>query len=780
MPCSNSFKWSLIVYVQYDKRKEMPTKPIDSKKIKKKKRSSSVQLLHSKPKVHHEVKSTSAIIKPRPPIPTDTSVGFGDRILKEKRIHRRKSRYRMIRHLFSFSLITYVGYYFLRGCGSPFDDNSKNMKPVICQAIDPIKIDLYNAYHSEFYKNNIDPVVIQASNWCKKQYESQEAIQKVVKNTMLHYNQYCKPLVQEGAAKTQSYVDHTTKTFMPIVDPYIEQLRSFIDKANDYTYQVIIKQQLMPQIQIIKDILWHQLLPLPLRRILKQTYDVSLEWFDKAENMDMMTFLTHLEHAVINFYQHQLMPHYIRPMIVKVQERYDDLHLEEFVDRHLKPAIDQLYDCATPYYDVLWEQMMTWLPSLPPTRKSLAKSYPALLSSKFSAASSFSTVSQTKTSIPVASVIPLVSVTSSKQAPSESSSAITANPASSFLLPPINYDTETQQKDTSVTSPSYHLSEATIDKYDAMINNTVETDIIRATDKVSPTVTPISTAKAEYEYVDMDLSPPEADKKEAIYCPTCNPDEEQIIVAAPATEKEIRPVMADSEKQIFEVNKGDGQIVITNADKDVRLVDNGNDKKQVFEVHREQKVFIPPQSPTNQLEQKANEAQPSASSIVQEAKKQENLQNETDVEEKTKTKQAPSSSATVSEKEDRDEETTAPENNDKNENPSVIEAVVGKSNVKISLPIEDEEASSSDDKVMSTEKEEEDTYSQETVALNNTEEAIVIEEVEPIIEKIVYEDPIVPDDESQFTKEEEKDSMNEKPTVYKDGVSYEQVEKIFT
>ncbi|KAI7906024.1 uncharacterized protein BX663DRAFT_483680 [Cokeromyces recurvatus] len=723
----------------------MPTKPVTANKIKKKKNNNINHLPHTNSKLPHvgafilvktkrrEIIKTGLL----PPVPANHSIGFRD---KKRKKNRKKSR--LIQRLLSLSFIVYLGYYFFYGCEPlPSDDNNKNLlKPVICKGIDPIKADIYQ---SKFYKENMNPTIIQASNWFQQQYHNQVALQKVVKKIDYYYIQHAKSLVHQMVTKVHYYADQVMKIIVPVIQPYTEQLKLSTQHIEDYIQQAIEKQHLMSKVQETLVYLLEEQVPPPVKKALKQNYYIVLEWIDKAENTDIRTFLAYLEHTITNFYQQQLIPHYINPFRKEMKRHYDELHLREFMDKHIIPAFQKIYDCAAPYYDVLYEQIRLYLPPLSIQQKSLQKSSSSPLKSLQT--STISTLPQLKPSIIETLVTPsTIPVALSKQV--SSTNPAYSSPTLSSTIIDSNIESE---KGTTFASSSQHHPEATINKYNAKHHRTDDSDIITRSSNNNKKTTLSSinssdTPKADYQYIH--LSPPDPNEKEVIYCPTCNPVEEQIMIAVPESEKEMRPLVVndDDEKEVFKLNKGDGQLTnVVNVDKEVQQL---VDKKEVFEVHREQKVIVPPQSPIKQKVEKEEDTLPFMTKIKNQVNNEEEL--------KTLT-----ANNVVAEESIRD----SPDDKQENKEPIMIEAVVGKNNLKIRLPVE-EEGSNFDEETILDHK------------ISDTEEG---KEEEEGGEEEENKAPIIPDDESQFIIIKE-DNEDVKPTINKDGLNYDQVEKILT
>ncbi|KAG1074611.1 hypothetical protein G6F42_025694 [Rhizopus arrhizus] len=167
----------------------MPTKPVDSRKLK---NAGAAGPSGSKEKRAEKEKNA-------PPPPGNPSVGIYD----AKRAKTRRNKKKSYRRFLSLSLATYLGYTFFYACGSPFDETSD--KPAICGAIDPIKLDLYKVYQSDYYQSNIDPHVAPIVSKISGIYNDY-GVPAQVKVVSL-YDQYGRPRMNEGCVRASQFQD---------------------------------------------------------------------------------------------------------------------------------------------------------------------------------------------------------------------------------------------------------------------------------------------------------------------------------------------------------------------------------------------------------------------------------------------------------------------------------------------------------------------------------------------------------------------------------------------
>ncbi|KAL0582146.1 hypothetical protein ABG067_008112, partial [Albugo candida] len=96
---------------------------------------------------------------------TVKSVGIYDRENEKQKKQKKKS---LARKFMSLSIVAYLGYSTFYACGSPFDRTSE--KPLICSAIDPIKLDIYSLFQSDYYKQHLHPYVSPVINKATRAY----------------------------------------------------------------------------------------------------------------------------------------------------------------------------------------------------------------------------------------------------------------------------------------------------------------------------------------------------------------------------------------------------------------------------------------------------------------------------------------------------------------------------------------------------------------------------------------------------------------------------------
>ncbi|KAL9557610.1 hypothetical protein PS6_001727 [Mucor atramentarius] len=706
----------------------MPTKPVDSRKLK-----SAGAAGPSGSKGKRTEKRQNA-----PPPSGNPSVGIYD----AKRAKTRRNKKKSYRRFLSLSLATYLGYNFFYACGSPFDETSD--KPAICGAIDPIKLDLYKVYQSDYYQSNIDPHVAPIVSKISGIYNDY-GVPTQVKVVSL-YDQYGRPRMNEGCVRaSQLYAQYVEPNVSPLVEKSKVQANQVKIQLQPY-YQEASKQAI--QAQHFAKQQWDNLPP-PVKHAKDQAVDKVLELYHRAENTDLLPILSEVYWKIVDFYQYQFIPFIqTHPTTAQVNKFYDE-NIRSFVDTNVKPLLLFVKDHTT-HVNQLFNHALTLLPQRPlsnePPKSTVASS---IVETKTPVTGATKIVSDIPPTTAIAATTPVTTKTIKSKAGSSSS----AEPASS-ATPVKEEAVSTPAKEKAVTSASTTATamesiktEATIAK-DAVDN---EQDFIKPV-SVRPTATP--------EYVEMEVEPPQADKKEAVYCPTCNAAEEQVIIAP--TDKNVVP--ARDEKEVFELHT----------------------EKEVFEVNKEP-VIVPPQSPAHvDQEDKVNAAAPikqDATSSEPRAKDQTApIQKEGDKKEEEEEEQLfstqvehdvdddgfPEPAVPLKEEENINEE----EEEEKAKETPIVTAVVDKQQVEIPLPVvtEKEEENLA---VPNDESEYEDSKDQIVIQAPaaHEEEPVVKKEAAIDVEPILKE-PIVPNDESKFEGKSEYSNQDANPPV-----RYHRVEK---
>ncbi|GAN04357.1 hypothetical protein MAM1_0061c03817 [Mucor ambiguus] len=694
----------------------MPTKPVDSRKLKS---GGAAGPSGSKGKRTEKKKTVS-------PFPYDSpSYGIQD----AQRAHAKRSNKKPLRRLLSLSLVSYLGYSFFYACGSPFDETSD--KPAVCEAIDPIKLDLYKVYQSDYYQSNIDPHVAPIVSKISGLYDDYGVHAQV--KVMSLYDQHGKPLVNKGYQQASHvYAQYVEPKVCPLVakskihaDHVKIQLQPYYQQASKQATQaqLFAKQQ------------WDNLPPQ-----VKQAGNKVLEYYHRAENTDMLPILTEAYWRIVDFYQYQFIPFIqTHPTTAHVNKFYDE-NIRSFVETNVKPLL-LLVKNHTTHVNQLLNHVLTLLPQRSlgnePLKSTVASSIVETKTPIIDATKVVSDIPLTTTAAAATTVT--VTPATTKTIKSEAQAPSSAEPASS-AVPTKEKAESTPAKQASTTPVSIATTtiatgsiktEATVAK-DA-VNN--DQDIVKPV-SVRPTTTP--------EYVEMEVESPQADKKEAVYCPTCNAAEEQVIVAP--TDKHIVPVR--DEKEVFEIH----------TDKDV------------FEVNKEP-VIVPPQTPAHldqeedvnaaaPIKQDASNVEDQTAPIKKEEDKKEEEEEEqvfsTQVEHDVEDDGFPEPAVPL--QEDDEEE----EKNEKVKETPVVTAVVDKQQVEIPLPVVTEK-----EKIAVPNDESEYEESKDQIVIQapaaHQEEPVVKKEaidVEPILKE-----PIVPNDESKFEAKSEFSNQDADPPV---------------
>lgn len=401
--------------------------------------------------------------------------------------------------------MSYLSYHALYACGSPFETGDK---PAICAGIDPIKLDLYSLYQSKFYKTNAEPYIsplIEKGNDIYLEYgiPVQSRLSEL-------YLQYGKNRIDQGCIQAHQVYKYQVEPFYmdrvaPLIGPYLAQAKPYYNSKIE-----ILLDQSTKKAYEARAILQYKLnnLPPAINQVKENAEEQISYWIQRAENTDLIPILEKLYWAIIDFFQFDLLPAIKYSHVATEMNSYYNANMKQYVDLNIKPVLAPLQ----------LAKLLHFIHAYLPTR-------PEPIAEQVFAATTASTQIKTASIIvpktkdipitPPAASAKTVTITSKKQ----------SAPA---------FATTTQQK-----------PEATIGKY--VSNNE---DIIHET-SVKPTTETVHA--------------PDTDKKEAIYVPTCNSAEEQLIIAN--TDKNVQTVRTDkhlvavpSDKDLFEVHKKDMDI----------------------------------------------------------------------------------------------------------------------------------------------------------------------------------------------------------------------------
>ncbi|KAI8070593.1 uncharacterized protein B0P05DRAFT_185153 [Gilbertella persicaria] len=232
------------------------------------------------------------------------------------------------RRVLSLSIVAYLGYNFLLGCGSPLDQNSQ--KPAVCEAIDPIKLDLMALYQSEFYQYKVHPHLLPVLNTATDYYDQYGAPQQA---KLVHlYNQHGKPVLNKAHVMYQDRL-------LPTLLPYLDTCKIYLDQAKIYADPYVAKatqKALLAQEAI--EYQWHHTLPPHVQRACDATFHTVKEWYERAEQTDMVPILLDFYWHLVDFMQYQFWPAIQSSHVThKLKSEYDQ-YLKQYVDQHLKPV----------------------------------------------------------------------------------------------------------------------------------------------------------------------------------------------------------------------------------------------------------------------------------------------------------------------------------------------------------------------------------------------------------------------------------------------------------
>lgn len=653
--------------------------------------------------------------------------------------------------------MAYLGYNFFYACGSPSEPSTD--KPAICESIDTLKLDIWFASQTVYYKLTVDQWVAPIARRVDTMYQTYY----VPSQTKLvnHYLYHGKPLVDDVYLQ----IMHIYKDdILPAATPYLNSAKdnlSFVKgkyhiaKAKIAPYY----DQITAEVGQAQSFIKHQYdqLPPPLIQAIAEAQEAIFYWINRVESTDLVPVLIKYYHILLEYYYDHVFP--LTEQAAKHAKQQYNTHLKQYVDEHVKPLLiaynerahlDQLFDRARallnqkdlPHYTSRGETVASTIVEIktPTTTGTIAKTVVTpphkethiniVDKAKESAASASDKIKegvlaggfkQAADKIKEATVSNILVERARDAASAATNTDVKAEQtaaASNIFDKVEDRVAESINMIKGAASETYvpmavkeeeipTMASATIENAEPTIglsSNNKDEDIVRkpAAVSITPSVTP--------EFEDLLVPPPDANKKEAIYCPTCNAQEEQLI-AAP-TEKHMAPI-SEEQKEVFEIH----QVLDTppqspnNADylkKDIQAIAN---EKELFEVHKEPII-------------------------------------------------ASSQSHTLEDAEEKEEVNTM------DQKTVVLDAVVAKQHVKIPITTTD----TSQDNVV-THGEDKDSFSgQEAFVVKEKEEPSIAAE-QPTVVVVDDKEPVVPDDQSEFV-------VAKKEAIAVGGIPIEQAEEV--
>jgi hypothetical protein len=580
----------------------------------------------------------------------------------------RRRKKNSARRLLPLSIVAYLGYSYFCACGSPFDNTTD--KPAICQAIDPIKLDIYAAYQSDFYKTNLDPYIAPVVVRANKLYH----VYGIPAQTKLVnlYQQHGKPVVDYGCLQATPYLNNVKGNLRNTKGNYYfvkAKLAPYCDEAT----AKVNKVQAFIQYQ-------YEQLPPPVIQAKDKAQATVLYWIDRAENTDLVPVLTKYYEMLVELYHYYFVP--LSDHVTHHAKQQYDAHLKLYVDEHVKPLLikcndrvhlDQLLGRARALLNqrelshsvTRDETVATTIGEIktPTTTPKTVKDIPitttgtvvspvhkethvnivdkaeeiaSAIKDKVKEGILFDIVKEATDKVKEAAdkvkeaafvnvlvekandAAFIAAATSNKveETATESSIVDDAEDAAHFATHIIKDDKDVPAEAKEAVSEAY---DSVIEKETPTLASTTITASAEATlghpvsntnedivhKPATASVAPLTTPDV---FEDVPIPPPDANKKEAIYCPTCNAQDEQLIIAP--TDKHVAAVHKEP-KEVFEVHKQ--QVIATppqspnNADylkKDVQAI---ADEKELFEVHKEPIITAPESSIVKEEEIKTND-----------------------------------------------------------------------------------------------------------------------------------------------------------------------------
>lgn len=491
--------------------------------------------------------------------------------------------------MISISIASYLAYAFYE-CGSPFDKNTG--KPAVCSAIDPIKADLYSLYQSDFYHKNAEPYitpVLKKGNELYIEYgiPAQGKLTELYlehgipaqKKVYSLYSQHAQPRIQQGCNHMQVVYKKQLEPYLvkavPYVNPYLNLAKPYVIKLKSIQQKDIdvLCENTKEKVTELQGFIEQNMERLPPFAL--QAKQNLMDWIQKAETTELLPAIQKIYWIIIDFIQFDLIPRLQEnPVLIETQRAYHDhvktyfnANAKPWVDTNIKPLVDNtlkpfIQSVVMPFVDTNITPALIHFQfdKLLDLIKFHLTQRPIVKEEKVFAAKTTST--QVKTSliksktkdIPITSPVDkTVTVSNKKETPNVST---TTALATNTAVTSTTTSTTTITTATAKTTTTFAKPKATVGKYAS------NDDDIMKEKSIKPVVTQV------YE----EVSPPDPERKEAIYVPVCNPEEEQLAVVN--TDKNIQTVRTDK------------HIMAVPTDKDL------------FEVHKEKKLDIPAQPTT--------------------------------------------------------------------------------------------------------------------------------------------------------------------------------------
>lgn len=435
----------------------------------------------------------------------------------------------------------------------------------------------------EFYFQHGKPRLEQS--WAQAQHVYQHQVVPTYKNKVVPvYKNKVLPVYNQKVA--------------PYVNPYLEKAQPYINQVEPYyTNQVKpIFHQAITKAYEAKTFVENYNLPSSIKLYKDTAQAKIIYWIDKAENTDLMPILVKLYWTTIDFYNQEFLPVLNQSHVITRIKLYYKQHIKPFVDQHIVPILMEINHRV--HLDQVVQHVLSWLP----------QERPIEVEEVVYTASSMNTQSKTEDEqvtpttkeIPITppveeqeetakqkKVIKTVTVVSKKTAIVTTKVEESTPASSSPTTTPVPGSASTSVVFTSTAASASAPPEATIGYH-------VSNDEDIRTHQESKATPSITTPQEEIEIIKEEDVVPKADKKEAIYCPTCNSAQEQMIVAP--TDKNL--VTANTEKHLHALPTD----------------------KEVFEVHtneaEQQKIKHVPAQPTTPNTESYQEDVPAAEQIV--------------------------------------------------------------------------------------------------------------------------------------------------------------------
>lgn len=269
------------------------------------------------------------------------------------KVKRGKSR---VRSLLSLVIITYL-IHACYICGSPFEATTG--KPAVCEAIDPIKMDLYSLYQSDLYQKKIDPYIGPVFKKGSELYFTYGI--PTTQKLSFFCTQYAKPQISQGCNRMhvllkdqlEPYLAKATPYVKPYYDaamPYYDAVKSYYDNAKPY---IIKLQSVRPehfdgvcktlnekliQFQImVGQVL--DLLPSPLYEVKENI----LAKIREAETTELVPVLKRVYSASVDFIQFELIPYVKKSPVFIELNLYYITHVKPYFNAFFLKAYDAIH-----------------------------------------------------------------------------------------------------------------------------------------------------------------------------------------------------------------------------------------------------------------------------------------------------------------------------------------------------------------------------------------------------------------------------------------------------